>query len=636
MKKLVFTVLLLILGAVPAYAAQTINSADDFHAIYDNPAGDYELESDIYLDFTAEDKTDKPNNEWFDFSGILNGNGHTITVVKANRTISKMSLFKNLKGAHIYNLNLNCTLTPTGYDVLGNGAYLAQCADENTVIEYIDCTGYFDATNYVTPPFQLEPSRVPEFYGLVASNCGVIRSCTAKLWRCNKYGTYTYDNDFAGVNSGEITNCRSGLAMTDFERNDVWYTQKLPKDREYIVYREPWRGNRIEAVCFEVTKGAYTNVEWTPAQNTDGTWSGGLKLADDSRFANPVKYYYDNGEWVEFERGYDVISNNASEVLTSTLDVVDNGRSITGMKRIDAKCVLPSTTADSFIQLDAVTVQTLETVPSGRYTSAGYYTNDRFVQYSLYKLGDEWIGGMELTKAEDEYYYGYKNSEGEQLIPNEYRYIAPFENDLAVALNKDRKWGALDKNGNITVPFEYDKAQDVGIEYDFIGVATGGITSTPPDWHRYSYRISADDNAKLMDDTFYRINPVNGRAVIKDKYIIDKRYVEVYAGGKYLSTDTPACIVGDCTMLPIRALCEALDCEVSYDAATATATISKGDKYIALSIGWQTAETAEGEMQLSAAPVISDDRIMAAMRDIAEYFGFNVEWDSNMYRALIS
>lgn len=77
----------------------------------------------------------------------------------------------------------------------------------------------------------------------------------------------------------------------------------------FAVYSEGYRNNRIELAVFDTE----TDSELIRGENGELFVSGSYK--------NDVKYYFSCGCWVEFEKGYDKISNNASSVLANGIDV---------------------------------------------------------------------------------------------------------------------------------------------------------------------------------------------------------------------------------------------------------------------------------------------------------------------------
>lgn len=85
------------------------------------------------------------------------------------------------------------------------------------------------------------------------------------------------------------------------------------------------------------------------------------------------------------------------------------------------------------------------------------------------------------------------------------------------------------------------------------------------------------------------------------------------------------------TYVPIRYLAYALgvaENDVVWDAAASTATFTKGDKVVVLTIG-STTMTVNGEAQtMDVAPEIVNNRTMLPARFVAEAFGATVGWDA--------
>lgn len=73
----------------------------------------------------------------------------------------------------------------------------------------------------------------------------------------------------------------------------------------YVIYSEGYRDNRIELATFDA--------------DSTLTMNGQILGADGYR--NDIKYYLDGDKWVEFEQGYERVSNNATEVIDGNIDV---------------------------------------------------------------------------------------------------------------------------------------------------------------------------------------------------------------------------------------------------------------------------------------------------------------------------
>lgn len=82
----------------------------------------------------------------------------------------------------------------------------------------------------------------------------------------------------------------------------------------------------------------------------------------------------------------------------------------------------------------------------------------------------------------------------------------------------------------------------------------------------------------------------------------------------------------DRTLLPIRAVVEAMGGALAWDEETQTAVVAKGDSIILLKIGSNVAFVNETAHTLDVAPVIINDRTLLPIRFIAESFTYEVNW----------
>ena len=90
------------------------------------------------------------------------------------------------------------------------------------------------------------------------------------------------------------------------------------------------------------------------------------------------------------------------------------------------------------------------------------------------------------------------------------------------------------------------------------------------------------------------------------------------------------------TMVPLRAVAEALGLTVEWDGAKREAIFTDGTKTIYFPIGSSTARTGDGgTVQMDTAAVIVNDRTYAPIRYLAEYFGFTIGWDGTSRTVMI-
>ncbi len=95
-----------------------------------------------------------------------------------------------------------------------------------------------------------------------------------------------------------------------------------------------------------------------------------------------------------------------------------------------------------------------------------------------------------------------------------------------------------------------------------------------------------------------------------------------------LNTDVPATSINGRTMVPMRAIFEALGADVSWDDATKCITTTKGKQSITLYLNRKTAYINGAAKTLDTAPVSLNGRTLVPARFVAESMGCTVSWDA--------
>lgn len=103
-----------------------------------------------------------------------------------------------------------------------------------------------------------------------------------------------------------------------------------------------------------------------------------------------------------------------------------------------------------------------------------------------------------------------------------------------------------------------------------------------------------------------------------------------------LKMDVPASSINGRTMVPMRAIFEALGANVAWDNATKCITATKEDKTVCLYLENKTAYIDGTAKTLDAAPVSLNGRTMVPARFVAEAMGCTVGWDNNSQTVNIS
>jgi hypothetical protein len=112
--------------------------------------------------------------------------------------------------------------------------------------------------------------------------------------------------------------------------------------------------------------------------------------------------------------------------------------------------------------------------------------------------------------------------------------------------------------------------------------------------------------------------------------------ISVYLNGRRLNFEVAPQMINGRTMLPLRAIFEEMGAEVEWNPQTQTATATRGNITVILSVG-SLSPTVNGVAQpIDQAGVIIDGRTLAPLRFVAEAFGGEVEWDNATRTATIT
>ena len=112
--------------------------------------------------------------------------------------------------------------------------------------------------------------------------------------------------------------------------------------------------------------------------------------------------------------------------------------------------------------------------------------------------------------------------------------------------------------------------------------------------------------------------------------------ITVTIDGETLQTEQAPVIQDNRTLVPMRAIFEALGAEVEWDDATRSITATRDNKTIEMTIG-QTEMTVDGEaVTLEVAPTILNNTTLVPVRAVAESFDAQVGWNEANRRVIIT
>lgn len=103
--------------------------------------------------------------------------------------------------------------------------------------------------------------------------------------------------------------------------------------------------------------------------------------------------------------------------------------------------------------------------------------------------------------------------------------------------------------------------------------------------------------------------------------------IRVFVDGTAVSFDQPPVIIGDRTLVPLRAIFEAMDATVSWDASTRTAIGKKDGTTVKITIDENVLYKDKTAITLDVSAKLIGGRTMVPARAISEAFGAYVSWN---------
>lgn len=107
---------------------------------------------------------------------------------------------------------------------------------------------------------------------------------------------------------------------------------------------------------------------------------------------------------------------------------------------------------------------------------------------------------------------------------------------------------------------------------------------------------------------------------------VQDKGVKAFVNGVQPAFEVPPIIKDNRTLVPFRAIAEALGAEVKWDAETRTVTVSKGDATVQLTIGSNVALVNGQEISLDVPASIIQGRTLVPARFLANALGAKVDW----------
>lgn len=113
--------------------------------------------------------------------------------------------------------------------------------------------------------------------------------------------------------------------------------------------------------------------------------------------------------------------------------------------------------------------------------------------------------------------------------------------------------------------------------------------------------------------------------------------------GQKIKFDVPPQIINGCTLVPMRAIFEALGAEVEWSQELQTVLAFKDSKFITMTIGTKVftvgnsdSDNVPAKIELDVPPQIICDRTLVPIRAVSESFDCDVDWDGDNRTVIIT
>ena len=212
--------------------------------------------------------------------------------------------------------------------------------------------------------------------------------------------------------------------------------------------------------------------------------------------------------------------------------------------------------------------------------------------------------------------YGFIDESGKEVVPFEYDLAADFSGGLAL-VKRNGKWGRIDKTGNVVVPLEYDS----------VGPFSEGLAA-----------VEQNEKCGFIDKTGNVVIPLEYESAGRFRAIEveETDSIKVLFNGEKIEFDQEPIIENGRTLVPFRAICQAMGAEVSWNGETQQVSAELDGTKLVFTINELSMTVNGAEKILDQSPIIRNERTLLPARAFAEELGATVSWDDTTKTVIIT
>ncbi len=173
------------------------------------------------------------------------------------------------------------------------------------------------------------------------------------------------------------------------------------------------------------------------------------------------------------------------------------------------------------------------------------------------------------------------------------------------------------------------KEIEVPVSMEYFGVCMAGSDTL------IKYHGTEEQFKNISNNTDYTNVIYNYVPEVSDD-IEGKEEIRILLNNKFVHCDQKPVLFNGRTLVPMRAIFEALGATVSWDDSTQTATGTKDEKTVSLTIDKNTININGVEKSLDVAAQLINNRTMIPVRAVAEAFDCIVNWNGQKQYVIIT
>ena len=154
----------------------------------------------------------------------------------------------------------------------------------------------------------------------------------------------------------------------------------------------------------------------------------------------------------------------------------------------------------------------------------------------------------------------------------------------------------------------------------------------------YDKRGNATEICPLFEEKYLEAGYKKNKddvLMFPESKIVSADEIKVSLNGALLEFDVAPTTINDRTMVPLRAIFEALNATVDWNEETQTVISKKNDTTITLTIDSDTMKVNNKSVTLDCPATVVDGRTLVPVRAISDAFGINVDWDDENSRVIL-